>query len=273
MSKELLSVTHYMELSLQQCGRERCIPSKYIAFDPLPFHIIHCVISGKGYLEVGKTKYAIGKNSLFFIPANSTVNYYPDKDDPWTYMWVGFSGTTANLYLHLMGFENNNYVMKVPKENKAKDYLSKMVEHYQEEGQLDIRCLGLCYEFFYEIINCNQERKKEQISFVDSHILNAKQYIYNNYQFQISVNDIASNVGVTPNYLANIFHKYEKMTTKQFLIKVRMENAKSMLLTSNYKIKDVSKSVGYVSQLYFSNEFKKYFGIYPLEMIKKSRIK
>ena len=97
--------------------------------------------------------------------------------------------------------------------------------------------------------------------------MNAKQYIYNNYQFQISVNDIASNVGVTPNYLANIFHKYEKMTTKQFLIKVRMENAKSMLLTQKYKIKDISKNVGYVSQLYFSNEFKKYFGVYPLEML------
>ena len=61
------------------------------------------------------------------------------------------------------------------------------------------------------------------------------------------------------------------MTTKQFLIKVRMENAKAMLLTQKFKIKDVSKNVGYASQLYFSNEFKKYFGEYPLEMLKKQK--
>lgn len=269
MGKDLLSAQHCLELSLHQCGKERCIPSKYISFDPLPFHIIHLVTSGKGYLEIANNKYVIGKNQLFLIPANSTATYYPDKEDPWSYTWVGFFGASSNLYLHLMGFENNNFVVKIPKDSKVKEYFNQMVEHYQDKGLLDIKCLGICYELFYELINSNKESKKEQLSYIDGHILNAKQYIYNNYQFQISVNDIASNVGVTPNYLANIFQKYEKMTTKQFLIKVRMENAKSMLLTRKLKIKDISKSVGYANQLYFSNEFKKYFGEYPLEMLKK----
>lgn len=58
------------------------------------------------------------------------------------------------------------------------------------------------------------------------------------------------------------------MTTKQFLIKVRMENAKSLLLTNKYKIKEIAKNVGYANQLYFSNEFKKYYGVYPTEMKK-----
>ena len=126
---------------------------------------------------------------------------------------------------------------------------------------LDIKCLGLAYQLILELINKNMLEKKEHLSFVHTHILNTKQYIYNNYQFSISVNDIASNVGVSPNYLANIFQEYEHMTTKQFLIKVRMENAKSLQLTNKYKIKEIAKNVGYANQLYFSNEFKKYYGV------------
>ena len=47
-----------------------------------------------------------------------------------------------------------------------------------------------------------------------------------------------------------------------------MENAKSLLLTNKYKIKEIAKNVGYANQLYFSNEFKKYYGVYPTEMKK-----
>jgi AraC-like DNA-binding protein len=40
------------------------------------------------------------------------------------------------------------------------------------------------------------------------------------------------------------------------------------VISKVYKIKDIAKNVGYANQLYFSNEFKKYYGVYPTEMKK-----
>lgn len=270
MKQDYLNATNCLELSLKLCGREKCIPSKYINFDPLPYDIIHYVVCGKGYFIYEGKKHLLTKNNLFLIPANETAQYYPDKDEPWTYMWIGFNGTMANIYTNMMGFNKQNNVIRVNSGLGIRPLFDELVTHYQECGKLDIKCLGLAYQLFYEIINNNPNENKENTSFVSTHILNAKQYILNNYQFSITVNDIASNVGVSPNYLANIFQEYEHMTTKQFLIKVRMENARALLLTKKYKIKDVALRVGYSNQLYFSNEFKKYFGEYPTEMKNKN---
>ena len=270
MKLDYLSATNSLELSLKLCGKEKCIANKYIKFEPLPFDIIHYVVSGKGYFIYEGKKHLLSKNNLFYIPANQTAQYYPDFDDPWTYMWVGFNGSMSNIYTNMMGFNKHHNVIKVENGSEVKQLFSSLVNHYREKGMLDIKCLGLTYQLFYEIINNNPDENKQEQSFVSTHILNAKQYIYNNYQFPITVNDIASNVGVSPNYLANIFQEYEHMTTKQFLIKVRMENARALLLTKKYKIKDVALRVGYSNQLYFSNEFKKYFGEYPTEMKNKN---
>jgi AraC-like DNA-binding protein len=64
--------------------------------------------------------------------------------------------------------------------------------------------------------------------------------------------------------LANIFQKNVNISPKQYLIDTRMARAKLLLKTKQYKIKDVSRMVGYKNQLHFSNEFKRYYGVSPL---------
>ena len=97
----------------------------------------------------------------------------------------------------------------------------------------------------------------------------AKDYIKNNYQFDISIEDIAKNTNVTPNHLSLIFKKEEGMTTKRYLTKVRMSTAMSLLQSGKIRIKDVASMVGYPNQLHFSSEFKKYYGKSPKLFIKE----
>ena len=82
------------------------------------------------------------------------------------------------------------------------------------------------------------------------------------------VDDIATNVGVTPNYLANIFAKFQKSSPKKFLTEIRMKNAAVFLRTGAYRIHEVGEKVGFSNQLHFSNEFKKYYGVSPLNYMK-----
>jgi AraC-like DNA-binding protein len=76
-------------------------------------------------------------------------------------------------------------------------------------------------------------------------------------------------VGVTPNYLANIFAKFEHTSPKRFLTEVRMKNAGLLLKTGAYRIADVGKKVGYPDQLHFSSEFRKFYGLSPLNYVKE----
>ena len=63
---------------------------------------------------------------------------------------------------------------------------------------------------------------------------------------------------------------YVHKSPKEYLTTVRMEQAKKMLSTHRYKIKEVGKFVGYKNQLHFSSEFKKYTGKSPLQYSKSN---
>ena len=56
---------------------------------------LHIVLKGKGHLIVGNSHYEIKKNDFFIIHPAEVTSYYPDKDDPWEYIWIGFSGDNS----------------------------------------------------------------------------------------------------------------------------------------------------------------------------------
>ena len=74
-------------------------------------------------------------------------------------------------------------------------------------------------------------------------------------------------------HLTFIFQKEEKLTTKRYLIKLRMEKAMELLKSGEYKVGEVSNKVGYPNQLHFSSEFKKYYGSSPLKYLEKEGTK
>jgi len=48
-----------------------------------------------------------------------------------------------------------------------------------------------------------------------------------------------------------------------YLIKVRLERAKELLITTSFNVSEISFAVGYENPLYFSRMFKKYTGVSP----------
>ena len=94
---------------------------------------------------------------------------------------------------------------------------------------------------------------------------NVAQYIRNNYQQKISMQYLSNAVHISPKYLRQKFHGIYGVSPQQYLIDIRMDVAKKLLCSTNYKIKEIAASVGYSSQLDFSNIFKKKTGVRPKE--------
>ncbi len=97
------------------------------------------------------------------------------------------------------------------------------------------------------------------------HIINkAKQFIHNSYkQDDLSLNQIAALVSVSPGYLSILFRKETNQTFIEYLTLVRMEKAKELLKTSSLKSYEVAYNVGFSDPHYFSMSFKKYTGVTP----------
>lgn len=104
-------------------------------------------------------------------------------------------------------------------------------------------------------------KKSKNIDVVEK----VKKYIEANYMKELSLDLLAQNVSLSSFYLSRIFAKVEGINIRDYIIKIRMEKAKTMLMEGNKTIKQISIEVGYMDQNYFSKAFKKYTEVSPKE--------
>lgn len=91
----------------------------------------------------------------------------------------------------------------------------------------------------------------------------AVDFIYNNSNRDISLTDVADYVSLSPNHFGHIFLKSVGLTFSSFLLQLRLENSKTLLLESNHSLSEICKEVGFNSTSYFIKKFKEYYGTTP----------
>lgn len=94
-------------------------------------------------------------------------------------------------------------------------------------------------------------------------IRKAKEYIQNHYGEPITLEEVSSEVGLSPTYFSVLFKKTEGEGFARYLIKVRMEHAKTLLRESNLPIVEICKKVGYNDLKHFTQTFEKVTEVKP----------
>ena len=97
----------------------------------------------------------------------------------------------------------------------------------------------------------------------------AKKYIKNNLENELTVTNIAALVFVNPNYFSRLFKKITGEGCNEYVVRKRMEKAKSLLESTNEKTGKIAGMVGYRDINYFSLAFKKNTGMSPTEYREK----
>lgn len=107
-------------------------------------------------------------------------------------------------------------------------------------------------------------RHKEAVDFMID-------YVHHHYAEEITLECLSKQLYLSRNYLNQIFKKATGETFTNYLIRVRMEKAKALLIEGKFMIYEIAEKVGYKNVPYFSSIFKKYNGINPSE-IGKNRL-
>ena len=104
--------------------------------------------------------------------------------------------------------------------------------------------------------------KKEKKSNV---IRTVKDYVYEHFDENISLDEIAQMVFFNQAYLGRVFKKETGESFNDFLLSVRMEKAKEYLRDPRYKVYEIGNLVGYKTIQYFYKVFKTHYGVTPSE--------
>lgn len=90
-----------------------------------------------------------------------------------------------------------------------------------------------------------------------------KEYVENNYIYDISMQEAAEEMGYSDAYFSKLFKQYFNQNFTAYLTEYRIKKAKELLTDTNNSIKDISRMVGYEDSNYFAKIFKRIVGEIP----------
>ena len=254
------------DFSLRYCGIEQCNSDHF--FGPYVrknAYVLHVILKGKGFFQINGNTYPLHANQAFLIAPNISTYYEADHDDPWEYLWVGFTGVRSFEYLANCGFTKEQYVIQVPDTKPLKDCVDNMLAAHELTFANDLVRNSELLKFFAILIqNHGEKTKKPNYDYPGTiYVDHAIDYMTAHYKEPLRIQQLADYIGIDRSYLTSTFKKVKGISPQEFLINLRMDRAASLLKETSLPINEVASSVGYKDPLAFSKIFKQYYSTSP----------
>lgn len=140
---------------------------------------------------------------------------------------------------------------KMSELEKMSEYIFRTEEYDKIENLLRAHLEMVVDEFESEASSSNRV------------IYQIKQYINLHYYEDLKLSHLAEQVYLSSNYLSNVFTKHTGYSLNKYIKEVRLAKAQELLLTTNMKIADIGRRVGYDNTSYFIKKFQEKYGMTP----------
>ena len=234
----------------------------------------------RGRLDYQLLYVASGTTHFFFngreeiVSAGHMVLYQPQQEQHYEYYgeeqpevyWVHFTGKDVKTILkHFdIPLDKNVFFSGVP---SAYQYLFKeMIRElqacrtgYQELLEMYLR------QIFILIQRTRQENTPTVSTYIQKEMEHARHYFQEHYNEDIQIKEYAKSRSMSVSWFLRNFKEFVGQPPAQYLLTLRMNNAISLLETTDYNVTEISAIVGYDNALYFSRLFKKHKGVSPTD--------
>ena len=214
------------------------------------------IIRGKGHIRTKNGLQTLSAGDVFISRPNVPRLYYADKKDPFVKIWFIVIGNLAESILesHAL-FDTVYHAPDCLPIFEALFSAAKSGESYENVCRLTAMAMmkiadALCFS-------------NSKSTSIPAYLNEAKTYIDIRYTQRLTVEDVANLVHVSPSQLTRAFKKYYGETPYEYLLNLKIEASKILLTTSRLTIKEISTSLGFCDEHYFSILFRKKTGLSP----------
>lgn len=242
-------------------GHEKCIPSHTFGPAVRSHYLFHFIIEGKGTLKILDQVYHIKAGEGFVIFPGELAWYSADAMEPWEYVWIAFDGPDAVGILKKCGLHNkNHHFINCPASLLTEQFLY-MFESADGDEDSVYRHLSDLYALF-DLMKKSSPRVSDRRQ---SYVNTVKEFIHNNFVYDIKISDVANAVGLDRTYLYRLFKEATGDSIQGYLIKYRLKASMDLLKTTDLSITEIAISSGFKSCSAYSKHFTHYFNQSPLK--------
>lgn len=254
------------EISIYYAGWQKCPPSHRGGCGIRDHYLMHYIVGGHGEFRQGNVTRRLGPGDGFLICPSVCSSYKSDPADPWEYFWIGFYGPGAKALLESADLSVAHPAFHYDRDNAVVDCLQSIVRSTSTSASVEYEALGYFYLMMSRLIEeymTGSQSKGAASS--DYYVEKAKEYIQCNYSRSLSVQEIASYVGLDRSQLFRLFKISTDYSPQQYLIHYRTAKACELIANTDLNFEEIAHSVGFEYSSYFFRQFKKRAGLTPSE--------
>ncbi len=217
------------------------VPDGHILLTPP--HVVH--------IEYRHGSEFLAKNAKYFYMGQRYHNSYE----------VGFQYSSAYVFYTLSSKETDELAELTGLPLAA---IFKRVAWPEKENEDDPYTLCLLKLLLSALLRVLAQSPAEPLSTTDLTLNRVNSIIERSYHnHDITVEEIAGEVGLTSGYLTTLYKKHHKRSLWQAIMDMRLEKAEQLLRRNKFSMKEVAYLSGWQNPLYFSKVFHRKFGVSP----------
>lgn len=228
------------------------------------YYEMEIILSGKGTHTLNNANYSMERGDVYLLSFydyhairsledmdHITLSFLPNAPDKRISDFLESSGKPVCFKLNE---ENLQFFLE-----KIKHLEKELADGKQMSKVMSSSLLSELLIFSFRCANSNPDVTKPLL------VQKATAYIHANFKEDITLDKLASHLGVSTGYLGKSLKKSLGKSFNDYLSDVRLKRACNLLESSDMSVNDIAASSGYSSATYFLYVFKKRFGITPGE--------
>ncbi len=249
------------ERLIVNCSGVSVIDTPFRSHRPLGRHDYYLMYLTQGELELwsGERHFLMHPGDAIIHRPGQSYGYQLTKEERMVYLWVHFTGSEAaallekrNLQLSEQYHTGGTEVIGEDFEAMQRLFITRPPFYLEEAAaRLELLLTHLA-RAVCSAVGDRRERIHTSLNYLNRH-----------YAEPVSLEALASMEFLSSSRYSALFHQITGLSPQQYLIGLRLKNARDLLLSTDLSIAEVARSVGYDDALYFSRLFHRHFGMAP----------
>ncbi|TJY42125.1 AraC family transcriptional regulator [Cohnella pontilimi] len=258
------------ELTVLFAGESQTKPNHRVGPKVVDYFLLHHVISGKGTFQLGDIQAELGAGDSFLILPEELFRYVSDEQDPWRYRWVAFAGSRAAALVEAAGLGAarpvaNTGTSRIPGE-RCRSIFEAFRERKVSASMEASGHLHLLLAVLQEAAAGDTAAPLRPDTHSEELVRQIAGYLSSQYAEPVTIEGMAEALGYNRAYLSRLFKQHTGLTPATFLAKLRVDQGRRLLRERpELTVEQIASSAGFVDALYFSKQFRRWYGQSPTE--------
>lgn len=243
-------------------GFERCQADYRIDRPGFPWFLLEFVHGGSGNLILNGVSTPLKPGMLFLYGPDIEHHIASDTEKPLLKYFVGFAGPAASAFLELHGLRPGMILQNLKAEPIRRAF-DTLIERGARNSKISRplctaivqQLLLMCLE---DAVDAGSTDTRAYANFC-----RVREHITNHFLTLGTLDAIATACEIDAPYLCRLFGRFHDESPYQFLTRLRMRHAASLLLEGNIALKEIARICGFPDPFHFSRVFKSTHGIPP----------